>query len=228
METLAAARRALAADLADLTPQQWATPSLCGGWTVEQTLAHLTAAAVTTLPRWLLGVAAAGGRPAVHDQRRLTEQLGPDPAGTLARFAAVDPARTGPSKHTAAWLGEVLVHGQDVRRPLGLPGTPPVAAWTTVAGFYAARDFAVPSRTVARGLRLEAVDGPFATGAGPLVRGRTEALVMVLAGRRAHLEEVDGEGIAVLAGRIRAGAGPYAVPAGRAGRVVEGGGLENR
>lgn len=38
-------REALAADLAELTDEQWATPSLCAGLTVRQVLAHLTAGA---------------------------------------------------------------------------------------------------------------------------------------------------------------------------------------
>jgi uncharacterized protein (TIGR03083 family) len=40
-----AERAALAADLADLTDQQWVTRSLCTGFTVRQVLAHLTAGA---------------------------------------------------------------------------------------------------------------------------------------------------------------------------------------
>jgi uncharacterized protein (TIGR03083 family) len=37
-----AERAALAADLAELTDEQWATPSLCTGFSVRQVLAHLT------------------------------------------------------------------------------------------------------------------------------------------------------------------------------------------
>lgn len=42
-----AERAALAEDLAGLSDEQWATPSSCGRWTVEQVVAHLTAAAST-------------------------------------------------------------------------------------------------------------------------------------------------------------------------------------
>jgi uncharacterized protein (TIGR03083 family) len=38
-----AERRALAADLADLSPEQWQTPSLCAGWSVHDVLAHMVA-----------------------------------------------------------------------------------------------------------------------------------------------------------------------------------------
>ena len=51
------------------------------------------------------------------------------------------------------------------------------------------------------GLRLEATDGPFATGDGPLVSGRTVALVMAMTGRKAYLDELEGDGVEVLRGR---------------------------
>jgi hypothetical protein len=55
---------------------------------------------------------------------------------------------------------------------------------------------------VADGLRLEATDGPFTIGDGPLVRGTTEALVMVLAGRSAYLDDLSGDGVATIRGRV--------------------------
>jgi uncharacterized protein (TIGR03083 family) len=39
--TIAAERRALADQLEALTDAQWATPSLCDGWTVHDVAAHL-------------------------------------------------------------------------------------------------------------------------------------------------------------------------------------------
>ena len=40
--TIAAERGALTDDLANLTPAQWDTPSLCSGWTVRDIVAHLS------------------------------------------------------------------------------------------------------------------------------------------------------------------------------------------
>jgi len=196
------ARAELAEDLAVLTPQQWATPSLCEAWSVEETVAHLTSAAHMTTARWVRSIVAAGLRPAVHNRRRLTEHLGPTSARTFENFRAVVPSDRAPSKHTAAWLGEVLVHGQDVRRPLCLPQSFSVPAWSVVAEFFAARNFAVNSRTVARGLRLRALDGPFDVGDGPEVVGPTQALTMVMAGRRAYLDDLDGVGVSLLRARL--------------------------
>jgi hypothetical protein len=80
--------------------------------------------------------------------------------------------------------------------------TPPVETTTAVAEFVASRDFTVAGKTVSAGLRLEATDGPFATGEGPLVSGPTLALVMVMAGRATHLDDLDGPGVATLRSRI--------------------------
>lgn len=193
-----AERAALADDLATLDDAQWKQPSLCGAWSVEETLAHVTAGASIGTVRWLASMAAARFNPDLHNRRRLAEHLGATPAETLARFRRVADSSTAPSKHTAAWLGEVIVHGQDIRRPLGLTRTPPVEAVTEVARFFAARDFTVASRSSIAGLRLKATDGPFATGDGPLVSGTTIALTMAMAGRRAYLADLTGPGVTSL------------------------------
>lgn len=197
-------RAALADDLAALTPEQWAARSLCGDWTVEEVVAHLTAAASTGRWRWIASMLGARFDPAVHNARRLAEHRGATPAETLARFRAVVTSTVAPTGHTAAWAGEVVVHAEDVRRPLALVRTPPVAATTEVARFFAARDFAVNSRRRVAGLRLEATDGPFAAGDGPVVTGSTLALVLVMAGRAAHLDDLDGPGVAALRARLGA------------------------
>ena len=196
-----AERTALADDLADLDDDQWAQPSLCGSWSVEDVVAHLAAAAGTGRVRWLTSVLGARLDADVHNARRLAEHRGASPGETLERFRRVLTSTTAASGHTAAWLGEVVVHAQDVRRPLGLTRTPSVGAVTEVARFYAGRDFAVPSRTAVEGLRLEATDGPFTTGSGPLVTGTTLALTMAMAGRRVFAEELAGPGAAVLLDR---------------------------
>lgn len=197
-------RASFAEDLEGLTPEQWRHPTLCGQWDVEEVVAHLVSAASTGRWAWLRSMLGARFRPDVHNRRRLEEHRGGTPAETLARFRAVVSSRTAPSGHTPAYLGEVVVHAQDVRRPLGLTRTPGVAALTPVAEFYAARDFAVASRTVSAGLRLAADDGPFAAGDGPAVTGSTLALVMAMAGRAAYLDDLAGPGLPTLRARVLA------------------------
>jgi uncharacterized protein (TIGR03083 family) len=198
-----AERAALAEDLAGLDAGQWRHDTLCGEWDVEQVVAHLTAAAGLSQGRWLRSMLAARFRPDVHNQRRLAEHCGRTPAETLDRFRAVITSTIAPSSHTPAYLGEVVVHAQDIRQPLGLVRTPGVDALTPVADFFARRNFAVPSRTRAAGLQLRADDGPFAAGTGPLVTGSTLALVMSMAGRVAYAAELDGPGAPTLRSRLQ-------------------------
>jgi uncharacterized protein (TIGR03083 family) len=196
-----AERASLAADLAGLDDTQWAQPSLCGRWAVEEVVAHLTAAASIGPLRWFTSAVGARFDFDLHNERRLAEYRGETPAQTLQRFRSVIASTTAPLGPTVAWLGEVVVHSQDIRHPLGLPGAPAVDVVTPVAHFYARRDFAVASRTAIDGLRLEATDGSFTVGAGPLVSGTTLALTMAMAGRGAYHDELVGPGVAQLRAR---------------------------
>ena len=197
-------RAALAEELAGLGVEQWRHDTLCGEWDVEQVVAHLTAAASLNQWQWLRSMLGARFRPDVHNQRRLAEYCGSTPAETLDRFRAVITSTTAPSQHTPAYLGEVVVHAQDIRQPLGLARTPSIEALTPVADFFAQRNFTVASHTHAADLRLRADDGPFAAGTGPLVTGPTLALVMSMAGRVPYLAELDGPGVPTLRSRLQA------------------------
>lgn len=196
-----AERAALAADLAHLTDAQWSTPSLCAGLSVREVLAHLTAAGSMNGFRWLAGVVRCRFDFDRQVAMRLAEQLGPSPAETLARFERVVRSTTSPPLPVLALLGEVVVHGEDIRRPLGITHAHPVDVLTRVARYYGGSDQVVLARGRVRGLRLQAVDGPFTIGSGPLVTGRTLALVMAMTGRRAFCDELTGDGVATLRAR---------------------------
>jgi uncharacterized protein (TIGR03083 family) len=139
----------------------------------------------------------------VHNQRRMVEHRGRTPAETLDQFRAIIDSTAAPSGHTPAYLGEVVVHAQDVRQPLGLSRTPEVDALTPVAAFFGRRNFTVASRTTIAGLQLRADDGPSATSAGPLVTGSTLALVMSMAGRAPYNDQLDGPGVPTLRARVQ-------------------------
>jgi uncharacterized protein (TIGR03083 family) len=132
----------------------------------------------------------------------MLEQRGSTPDETLDRFRAIIDSTTAPSGHTPAYLGEVVVHAQDIRQPLGLTRTPDIDALTPVAEFFARRNFTVVSRTSVAGLQLRADDGPFAAGDGPLVTGSTLALMMGMAGRAPYVDQLDGPGVPTLRARV--------------------------
>jgi uncharacterized protein (TIGR03083 family) len=196
-----AERAALAADLADLTDQQWATLSLCTGLTVRQVLAHLTAGASLNPVRWLAGVLRCRFDFDEQVAMRLAEQLGATPTETLARFRHVVTSTVKPPLPTAAMLGETIVHAEDIRRPLGIHHDYPITTLTQLANYYQGSDLVVPARARIAGLRLQASDGPFATGSGPVVSGGTLALIMAMTGRVTYCDELNGDGVATLRAR---------------------------
>jgi uncharacterized protein (TIGR03083 family) len=196
-----AERRALADDLGGLTPEQWRTPSLSRGRTVEQTLAHMTATARMTPPRFLLKMARAGFRfDRMADAEVAAESAG-GPAATLERFRAVERSTSGPPGPATSWLGETLVHAEDIRRPLGLAHAYPTDAVTRVIEFYAGSNLLIGGKRRVAGLRLRATDTDWSRGSGPVVEGPAMALLMATAGRPAALADLDGPGLAVLRNR---------------------------
>jgi uncharacterized protein (TIGR03083 family) len=191
-------RAALAADLAELTEEQWATQSLCDLFTVREVLAHMTAGASLNAVRWMAGVIRCRFDFDRQVAMRLAEHMGATPAETLARFRRAITRTTKPPLPIVAMLGETIVHGEDIRSPLGIEHDYPVTTLTTVADYYQGSDLPVLARRRVHGLQLTAIDGPFTAGAGPRVSGTTLTLIMAMAGRAAFCDELDGDGVAIL------------------------------
>jgi uncharacterized protein (TIGR03083 family) len=204
--TVHSERAALAAEMRTLTDVQWNTPSLCEGWTVEDVLAHLTAGASLNTVQWFAGVLRCRFDFDKQVAMRLAENLGATPAETLNRFERVITSTKVATGSFDALLGEVVVHSEDIRRPLNIKHHYPVEMVTRVAEFFVKRDFTVASKSMARGLRLEAVDGPFRAGAGAVVSGTTLALVTAMAGRVSSCDELTGAGVTTLRRRQEGGA----------------------
>lgn len=197
-----AERAALAEDLAGLVDAQWSTESLCTGFTVRQVVAHLTAGARLGPARCMAGVIRCRFDFDAQNAYRLAQQLGADAGETLERFRRSVTSTTKPPVPVAAVLGEVVVHGEDVRHPLGLRRDYPIAVLTRVAEYYQRTNMTVPSKRRTQGLRLSATDGPFAAGPldGAQVSGSTLALVMAMAGRSAYRAQLAGDGASAIAG----------------------------
>ncbi|MGW0792778.1 maleylpyruvate isomerase family mycothiol-dependent enzyme [Streptomyces sp. NPDC002911] len=190
-----AERAALAADLAALPEEQWATPSLCIGLSVRKVLAHLTAGASLSPVRWLSGVIRCRFDFDKQVAMRLAEQLGATPSETLERFRRVVTSTTKPPLPPVAMLGETIVHAEDIRRPLGIRRDYPMGVIARVAEYYQGSDLVVLAKGRIGGLRLVADDSSFKTGSGPLVSGTTLALTMAMTGRVTYLDDLEGNGV---------------------------------
>jgi uncharacterized protein (TIGR03083 family) len=196
-----AERRALAADLANLTPEQWATPSLCTGWSVHDVLAHMVATAKETPPRFLVGMLTSGFRLSRMTEKRIAEERAGGPAATLAAFRAVENATSAPPGPKLSWLGEALVHSEDIRSPLGIPHEYPLASVTAVTDFYASSNVLIGGKNRVAGVTLQATDTDWTHGSGPLVIGPARALMLATTGRKAALDGLSGPGVETLRSR---------------------------
>jgi uncharacterized protein (TIGR03083 family) len=197
-----AERAALADDLAALTPDRWSTPSLCAGWSVHEVLGHMTATATMTPLGFLGRMARAGFRFEAMGRRNIAAQTADGPDATLARFRAAHNRSSGPPGPVDSWLGETLVHAEDIRRPLGITHAYPVDALSRVAEFYRGSNLLIGGKNRVAGLTLHATDTDWSAGTGPEVTGPILALVLATTGRAAALDELTGEGLTTLRDRI--------------------------
>jgi len=196
-----AEREALAADLATLTDDQWATRSLCAEWTVRDVLGHMTATAKMTPPAFFTGLAGAGFRFNAMNAKNVAREATPRPGDGLAEFRSHLKDTTHPPGPIEAMLGEAVIHSADIRRPLGMSREYPVEALTRVADFFKGSNLLIGAKRRITGLALRATDTGWATGTGPEVTGPHLSLVLAMTGRSAALVDLSGEGLATLRSR---------------------------
>jgi uncharacterized protein (TIGR03083 family) len=200
---VSAERHRLADSVADLTAEQWATPSLCAAWTVRDVVAHLTVTTRVTVPRLLRGAVRAGGsfdrlaidlaaeRAVAHTPAELVAQLRESAAST----------RRMPGSSPMDPLMDLVVHAQDVARPLGRRHvSPPDVVAASLAYVATNRFMGGPQRLA--GVQLVSTDTGWTHGDGAELRGPDIDLLMVAAGRRAGLDALEGPGAEVLAARL--------------------------
>lgn len=201
-DTIHSERHALADDLAAASDDAWATPSMCAGWNVQQMLGHMTATARMTPVNFLGKLAGAGFRFNVMAQRLVDREAAGAPEQTLAQFRAHADDSTSPPGPPDSWLGETIVHGTDIRWPLGLEHDFPVDAVVRVADFYKNSNALIGSKRRIDGVTLRATDTDWTSGQGPEVSGPMLALVMAMTGRRPALLRLTGEGLPTLEARL--------------------------
>jgi len=200
-----AAERLRVADLGvSLTPDELDRPSLCGDWSVKDVLGHLLVPLVTPLPVIAVAIAKAGFN---FDRANvaLTTRLAATPVDELASGLRAQARNTfkPPGFGHEAPLTDLVVHTQDIARPLGRRVAPPQDTVATCLAFVvspkAARGFTRPQQW--DGLRFVATDLSWTHGSGAEVRGPAIDLLMALTGRRA-VEDLQGEGATRFAARL--------------------------
>lgn len=197
-----AERVALIADLEPLTDAQWSIQSLCAAWTVRDVLAHMTMTAKMTPGRFVGKLAGSGFRFNAMTAKGVHDEQGATPAGTLAGFKAQLDRTTSPPGPIDATVAEIVIHSQDIRRPLGIAHTYRPEALTLVGDFVTRGNLLLGGKRRSTGLTLTATDVEWSRGTGPEVQGPLPSIILALTGRRAGLSDLTGDGLATLTGRI--------------------------
>jgi uncharacterized protein (TIGR03083 family) len=108
-----------------------------------------------------------------------------------------------PGFGSEAPLTDVLVHGQDIRIPLGLPTTGPTEHWRVALELLvtskARRTFGLRPL---EGLRFATTDIDWTYGNGDQVSGPAIPLALALIGRAARIGDLTGPGLARLTAHI--------------------------
>lgn len=202
-DAVAHERRGIADLIDGLTPQQLATPSLCAGWDVKTVAAHLVSDFTDGFWGFLVGGVRHGNIDKGIDAlaRRRAQASAAEIADTLRRGAdfRLSPPITGP----VSGLTDVLVHGADIRIPLGLPHRPDSHHVARVLDFLTSRtQFGFFPQRRLRGVALHDEDTGRTWGKGAEIRGPGVAVLLAVCGRTVVLDRLTGPGVAVLQSRL--------------------------
>jgi len=198
---IAAERAALADALEGLSDDQWDTASLCEGWTVRDVVAHLAASAKVTGLTFFPKLIGAGFSLTRMQNKDIARERGASPKETLQNFRGIIGSTKSPPGPKVTWLGEALIHGEDIRRPLGIDRTGSTDPAVLVADFYKGSNLVVGAKKRIAGLTLKATDADWSTGEGPTVSGPITSLVMAMTGRTSAIDDLEGDGVATLRSR---------------------------
>ena len=177
--------RAWLADLLESLPEQaWQAPSLCAGWTVRDVGAHLTFA--HTRVRDLLWPAVRAGfryDAIVRDTAMRSPLSHGEIVATLRGFVG--------SRRRVAFITDleplidILVHNQDICRPLGIDHPMPPDAAAAAADRVLSTPRPIRRWAPPKGVRLIATDVQWAYGDGAEVRAPMRSHLLTLTGRQA-------------------------------------------
>lgn len=190
------------ADLLDgLTEEQWATPSLCEDWTVKHIAAHLMIGPTGTMREFAAAMVVGRGRFAAANKAMAHQRAKRSREDLVALIREQAGSEfTPPGLDWHAPLADVLLHREDVTRPLGLPSDRPVSVWELVLGFLVGpkgrRGFV---RAGLPELTYAATDLDWTHGTGHVVSGPAASLALAIGGRPAALMDLEGPGLDTLA-----------------------------
>jgi uncharacterized protein (TIGR03083 family) len=187
-------RRSIAALVDDLDRDQLTTASLCAGWDVKTVAAHL----VSDFADGFWGFMASGLRHGGIDRgidalaRRRAQAPAAEIAEMLRRHA--DYRLSPPVTGSLSGLTDVLVHGADMRIPLGLPHRPDPDLVARVLDFLTGpTQLGFFSRRRLRGIALHDDDSGRTWGHGDPIRGPGAAVMLAACGRSVAFDHLTAQ-----------------------------------
>lgn len=195
-----AERRQLCADLSQLRDEQWRIPSLCPGWDIHDVLAHLVDTARTGQFSFIRDLVAARMDFNRANETGIAREKRQDPRDTINALREAAGLMRTPPVNLATRVVEAVVHGEDIRRPLGITGRYPEPA-VVQALIYQLRTsvFFGGGRERAAGLRLVDRRTGAAWGQGDDVKAGLLDLLLSVSGRVIDHERFEGRGASRLA-----------------------------
>ena len=181
---IASERHAFGDLLAALPEADWDAPSLCSGWRVRETVAHMTMPFRYSTARFLGEMVRSGGNFA-RMADRVARRDACAPVGTLLAGWRTneDSPWQPPGGGLAGALTHDVVHGLDITIPLALEHPVSEAALRVVldaaSGARSRKHFGVDLS----GIALQADDLDWRLGEGEPLRGPARSLLMVMCGR---------------------------------------------
>lgn len=199
-----AERLNLAGLLDTLDDREWRAQSLCAGWTVRDVVAHLTLADREFTATVLRVIRARGDFDRVTADMARERALRYSPAELVAqlRETAGQPRRF-PLSGPLDPLVDILVHGQDIARPLGRRREmAPERVAPALDYVWSSRFYGRPGKRFG-GLRFVATDATWSAGEGAReVRGPVGDLLLLATGRAAGLAGLTGTGVGEVAAKL--------------------------
>ncbi|MCU1430645.1 MAG: hypothetical protein JWL83_4645 [Actinomycetia bacterium] len=201
MPMVHAERQSLADFLGTVSPEQWTTPTCCDMWNVQQMVGHLVAAGNITAGHFIPGFIGTGFNFNKFVDKDLQQYAKGTPDEVLTRFRTIITSTRKPPGPSYVALGEIVVHGEDIRRALGSRGDHSPEHLVTLADLYRKAGAPLGAKKRLAGLRLQATDVDWSTGEGPEVRGPAISLILAMVGRAGALDDCSGDGVETLRAR---------------------------
>jgi uncharacterized protein (TIGR03083 family) len=170
---------------------------------VHDVAAHLLMPLVTPIPRVVLAMARSGFsfdranlKLTAAVARRSNDQI------VMGLRTNAEKRFKPPGMGFEAPLTDLLVHGQDIRRPLGITDALDPEHLRRSLTFLSGKTQGFVPKGLVDGIRFEATDLDWSGGDGDLARGPGEAVLLTMTGRRVAVADLEGPGVATLRGRL--------------------------